>query len=181
MPSSRRSSQPRDRTQVSTLQADSLSSEPPGKPKNTGVDSPSPGDFPNPGIKLESPALQVDSLPAELPGKPPVGLTYSLLVSSTGLFLRHQLISGCGHQVTRARVFHPPAGQPGLVCMVAREGSKREQKSANHLEPRFRTSVLCSSFCQPKQFTRSAQGMEKQTSEQGTLSSLVNPVYPSRP
>ena len=73
--------------QVSTLQVDSLSSEPPGKPKNTGVDSPSPGDFPNPGIKLGSPALQVDSLPAELPGKPPVGFTYSFLVSSTGLFL----------------------------------------------------------------------------------------------
>ena len=37
MPSSRGSSQPRDRTQVSALQVDSLSSEPPGKPKNTGV------------------------------------------------------------------------------------------------------------------------------------------------
>ena len=31
---------------------------------------PSPGDFPDPGIQLVSPALQVDSLPAELPGKP---------------------------------------------------------------------------------------------------------------
>ena len=30
---------------------------------------PSPGDLPNPGIKLGSPALQVYSLPAELPGK----------------------------------------------------------------------------------------------------------------
>ena len=29
-----------------------------------------PGDLPNPGIKLGSPALQEDSLPAELPGKP---------------------------------------------------------------------------------------------------------------
>ena len=37
MPSSRGSSQPRDRTQVSILQADSSPSEPPGKPKNTGV------------------------------------------------------------------------------------------------------------------------------------------------
>ena len=32
MPSSRRSSQPRDRTRVSSLQVDSLPSEPPGKP-----------------------------------------------------------------------------------------------------------------------------------------------------
>ena len=31
---------------------------------------PSPGDLPNPGIKLRSPALQADSLPAEPPGKP---------------------------------------------------------------------------------------------------------------
>ena len=31
---------------------------------------PSPGDLPNPGIQLRSPALQVDSLPAEPPGKP---------------------------------------------------------------------------------------------------------------
>ena len=50
------------------LQADSLRSEPQGKPKNTGVGSlSSPGDLPNPGIKQGSPALQADSLPAELP------------------------------------------------------------------------------------------------------------------
>ena len=30
----------------------------------------SPGDLPNPGIKLRSPALQVDSLLTELSGKP---------------------------------------------------------------------------------------------------------------
>ena len=34
---SRGSSQPRDKTQVFVLQADSLPSEPPGKPKTTGV------------------------------------------------------------------------------------------------------------------------------------------------
>ena len=39
MSSSRGSSRHRDRTQVSTLQADSLLSEPPAKPKNTGVGS----------------------------------------------------------------------------------------------------------------------------------------------
>ena len=36
----------------------------------SGLPFPSPGDLPNPGIKLESPALQVDSLPSEPPGKP---------------------------------------------------------------------------------------------------------------
>ena len=39
MPSSRGSFQPRNQTQSPTLQADSLSPEPPGKPKNSGVSS----------------------------------------------------------------------------------------------------------------------------------------------
>ena len=37
MPSSRRASQSRDQTRSPTLQVDSLPSEPPGKPMNTGV------------------------------------------------------------------------------------------------------------------------------------------------
>ena len=41
--------------------------------QNTGVDSPSPGDLPNPGSEPRSPAMQVDSLPAEPPGKPYCG------------------------------------------------------------------------------------------------------------
>ena len=48
------------------LQVDSLPAEPQGKPKNTGVGSPSPADLPNPGTEPRSPALQVDSLPTEL-------------------------------------------------------------------------------------------------------------------
>ena len=36
----------------------------------SGLPCPPPGDLPNPGIKLGSPALWVDSLPAELPGNP---------------------------------------------------------------------------------------------------------------
>ena len=35
----------------------------------SGLLFPSPGDFPNPGIKPRSPALQADSLPSEPPGK----------------------------------------------------------------------------------------------------------------
>ena len=34
-----------------------------------GQPSPSPGDFPNPGIEPRFPALQTDSLPSEPPGK----------------------------------------------------------------------------------------------------------------
>ena len=52
----------------STLQADSLPAEAPGKPKNTGVGNliPSPGGLPDPGIEPGSPALQADSLLTEL-------------------------------------------------------------------------------------------------------------------
>ena len=35
----------------------------------SGWPFPSPGDLPDPGIKLGPPALQADSLPAELPRK----------------------------------------------------------------------------------------------------------------
>ena len=35
----------------------------------SGLPFPSPGDFPDPGIKPRSPALQADALPSEPPGK----------------------------------------------------------------------------------------------------------------
>ena len=35
----------------------------------SGLPFPSPGDVPDPGIKLGSPALQADALPSEPPGK----------------------------------------------------------------------------------------------------------------
>ena len=38
-------------------------------PNWAGTLTPSPGDLPDPGIELGSPALQVDSLPPEPPGK----------------------------------------------------------------------------------------------------------------
>ena len=44
----------------------------------SGYPFPSPGDLPNPGIELGSPALQADSLPAELPGKPVNQLYFNL-------------------------------------------------------------------------------------------------------
>ena len=37
---------------------------------SSGLPFPSPGDLPDPGIELVSPALKADSLPAELSGKP---------------------------------------------------------------------------------------------------------------
>ena len=37
----------------------------------SGLPFPSPGDLPDPGIKLRSPALRADALTSEPPGKPP--------------------------------------------------------------------------------------------------------------
>ena len=45
---------------------------------------PSPGDLPNPGIELGSPALQADSLPTEISGKLPLYLVSDKLHSSVG-------------------------------------------------------------------------------------------------
>ena len=36
----------------------------------SGLPFPSPGDLPDPGIELVSPALQADSIPSQPPGKP---------------------------------------------------------------------------------------------------------------
>ena len=65
---SRRSSQSRDRTQVSRIAGRFLTSSATREAQEywSGQPIPSPEDLPNPGIKLGSPALQADSLPAEL-------------------------------------------------------------------------------------------------------------------
>ena len=64
---SRGSSQSRDQTQVSTMQADSLPAEPQGKPQNTGVGSLSllQQIFPTQESYPGSPALQADSFQAD--------------------------------------------------------------------------------------------------------------------
>ena len=75
MPSSRDLPKPGIEPRSPALQADSLPSEPPGKPKNTEwVAYPFSRGSPDTGIKLGSPALQVDSLPAELPGYCPTNM-----------------------------------------------------------------------------------------------------------
>ena len=52
------------------MQEDSLPSEPPGKPKNSGMGRLARNGTGVPGIELESPALHADSLPGELTEKP---------------------------------------------------------------------------------------------------------------
>ena len=79
MPSSRGSSQPRDRTQVShtAVRFFTIWDTREAQEYCTGVGSliPSPGDLPDPGIKPGSPAFQTGSLPIELPEKPKLNYT----------------------------------------------------------------------------------------------------------
>ena len=68
VPFSRVSSQSRDRTQVSWVGGGSFTSWTTREAQEywSGCPLPFPGDLPDPGIELGSPALQVDPLPAEL-------------------------------------------------------------------------------------------------------------------
>ena len=72
MPSSSGSSQARNQTPVSHFACGFFTVWATRKAQEhwSGYSIISPGDRPNPGIKLGSPVLWVDSLPAELPGKP---------------------------------------------------------------------------------------------------------------
>ena len=99
------------------LQVDSLLSEPPGKPKNTGMGSqplPSPGDLPNPGIEPRSPALQGVSLLVKPPGKPKNTGMGSLSLHQ-GIFLTQESNQGLLH--CSQIVYHPLScqGSPKLT------------------------------------------------------------------
>ena len=69
---SRGSSQPRDWTLVSRLASGffTIWAAREAQVNWSGYPIPSPGDLPDLGMELESPALQADSLPTELSGKP---------------------------------------------------------------------------------------------------------------
>ena len=61
----------------------------------SGLQFPSPGDLPDPGIEPGSPTLQADSLPSEPPGKPSLGgtgshFTLSSVKSPSQLFRESQ-------------------------------------------------------------------------------------------
>ena len=69
-PFSRGSSPSRDQTQVSCIAGDFFTSTKEAQEYWSVYRVPSPGNLPDPGIDLGSPALQADSLPTELSGKP---------------------------------------------------------------------------------------------------------------
>ena len=50
----------------------------------SGLQFPSSGDLPDPGIVPRSPALQADSLPSEAPGKPLLSFTPAILGAPPG-------------------------------------------------------------------------------------------------
>ena len=81
MPSSRGSSQPGDQTQVSYIAGRFFTIWATRKAQEhwSGSRIPSPGELPDPGIKLGSPALQTDSLPSKPSGKPSALLLLLLL------------------------------------------------------------------------------------------------------
>ena len=72
MPSSRGSTQPRERIQVSGIIGGFFIvwANKEAQEYWSGLPNPSPEELSDPGIEPESPALQADSLPVELPGKP---------------------------------------------------------------------------------------------------------------
>ena len=64
-----------------------------------GLSFPSPGDLPEPGTKLRSPALQTDSLPSEPPGK--TTLPPKLPISNFNVMIDFQInsrVSRCLHE-----------------------------------------------------------------------------------
>jgi len=54
----------------------------------SGLPSPSPGDLPNPGTELTSPASQRDSLPSEPPGRP-------LAFRGASVTISHPVLAAC--------------------------------------------------------------------------------------
>ena len=50
----------------------------------SGVPLPSPGDLPDPGIELRSPALQADTLPSEPSGKPLLSDLRPMMLQTVG-------------------------------------------------------------------------------------------------
>ena len=69
--------EPQGKSSIRVTLCDPVDGSPPGSPSLgfsgrehwSGLPFPSPGDLPNPGIELRSPALQADTLSSELPGK----------------------------------------------------------------------------------------------------------------
>ena len=105
-PFSRRSSQPRDRTQVSHISVDSLPAEPQGKPKNTGVGSLSLLRWIFPTQELNQGLLQADPLQTELSGK----TTMLLLETNHTSIKKTHKTKGLSLLIAKNRLI------PGLPC-----------------------------------------------------------------
>ena len=89
----------------------------------SGGPIPSPGDLPNPGIKLESLVLQTESLPTELSGKPRLKLSSTQCVSAdTTIINNHH-----PHQTLFSNVWHQLGTQSCVShCLQGRKKKKKK-------------------------------------------------------
>ena len=104
----------------------------------SGLPFPSPGDLPDPGIELRSPALQADSLPIELQGKPNMLKKWDF----PGGPVATTLCSQC----RRA-----PSSIPGKgtrYCRPQLRGCMLQLKI-----PKVKVAQLCLTLCEPMDYT----------------------------
>ena len=95
---------------------------------------PSPGDLPNSGIELRSPALQADPLPTEQPGKPQTKVEMNVKVAQSCLALC-DLMDYTVHAILQARILE-------WVAFPFSTGSSqpRDQTQVSHIAGGFFTS-----------------------------------------
>ena len=150
-PFSRGSSQPRDRTQVSHIAGGFFTSWATREAQEywggQPVPSlPEPGDLPDPGIELGSPALQADSSPAKLSGKH----THTTLFKTDkrqGCTMEHrELGSVSGEKYSISCFFFHSGKEHGKVYLPL-----------NHFAEHLKRRQHCTSSISPVQFSPVAQ------------------------
>ena len=127
-PFSRGSSQPRDRTQVSSISGRFFTSSATREAQEywSGQPIPSLVGLPNPGIKPGSPVLQMDSLPTGLSGKPlkkkrawtqsPTTRSYAVKFPAFGEITE---VNTCTVQCLSLSLGEPPSWSWYLLCQVS--------------------------------------------------------------
>ena len=96
-----------------------------------GLTFPSPGDRPNPGIELRSPALQANSLPFEPPGK-----SISMSKSKSEVLVAQPCLTLRSHGLQSTRLlcsWDSPGKNTGVGCHALLQGIFPTQGSNPHL------------------------------------------------
>ena len=122
--------------------------------KNTrvsGLPFPSPGDLPNPGIKLKSPALAGRFFTTKPPGKPILSICYITIMQTQQLYTSHTyyLIVSVGQESrnSSARRFWLRASCEVTVKLLARTAALWDRKSTSQMAHSYgyrkQSSVPC--------------------------------------